>query len=192
MRRHFASTPQTCGGPWGESTLGKAPGPKHPRTCVARVCWAAGLSSNRHFYHLSKVPAPVVGLIRVQRWHGLQEAKQLVDWCREKNLMIVGFRKNQPSHAPLLANNTAVEVVHSTRSLVVDTVSLMKWAHQHLHLLWWMRRSYCPHHSDFTSPHPGHSMEALYEPSEDHHPWCLAPPPETVYPAAWGKRVRSI
>lgn len=60
-----------------------------------------------------------------------------MDWSREKNLIlnmdetketIVGFRKNQPSHALFLANKTAVEVVKSTKSLGVHTTSLAKRA----------------------------------------------------------------
>lgn len=142
MKRHFVSTPRARGGLWGESMLGKAPGPKHSLTGAERVCWAAGLCSNRHLYHLTSG-----GTHKWQRWHGVQEVKQLVDRCREKTLilnmdetkeMIVGFQKNQLSHALLLANSTAVEVVNSTTSF-----------------LSWMRRSCLPPSSGLLFPPPG-------------------------------------
>ena len=65
----------------------------------------------------------VVGLIRD---NDDMEVEQLVDWCRENNLIlnvdktkeiIVDFRKKQSSHAPLLINN--MEVVNSTKLLGV-------------------------------------------------------------------------
>ncbi|KAI3376898.1 hypothetical protein L3Q82_000149 [Scortum barcoo] len=60
----------------------------------------------------------------------------------------------QPSHAPLLINNTAVEVVSSTKFLgvhitddltwSVNTASLVKRAQQRLHFLMWMKRAHLP------------------------------------------------
>ncbi|KAI3351053.1 hypothetical protein L3Q82_005595 [Scortum barcoo] len=66
----------------------------------------------------------VVGLIRDDNDLAYrEEVEQLVRWCEGNNLIlnvdktkeiIVDFRKIQPSHAPLLINNSAVEVVSST------------------------------------------------------------------------------
>ena len=44
-------------------------------------------------------------------------------------------------------------------------------------------------HWDFSSSHSGLCIKALCEPSEEHHPWCLTPPPETVYPAGLWEKV---
>ena len=67
----------------------------------------------------------VVGLIGDDRYLDYrEEVEQLVAWCSKNNLIlnvdktkeiIVNFRKKQPSHAPLLINNTAVELVSSTK-----------------------------------------------------------------------------
>ena len=52
-----------------------------------------------------------------------------MDWCKTNNLalkvdktkeIIVDFRRSQPSHKPLLINNTAVERVRSTKFLGVQ------------------------------------------------------------------------
>ncbi|KAI3363941.1 hypothetical protein L3Q82_001546 [Scortum barcoo] len=71
----------------------------------------------------------VVGLIRDDNDLAYrEEVEQLVRWCEGNNLIlnvdktkeiIVDFRKIQPSHAPLLINNSAVEVVSSTKFLGV-------------------------------------------------------------------------
>lgn len=152
IRRHFASTLRTCGGPWGKSTLGKAPGPKHSRTGADRVCWAAGLCSNRHFNHFAKVPAPVVGLLRgingmVSRrqsswWTGAGRRTWSWTWTRPKRRLLA-FGRTSPvtlffsptkrlwrwSKAPSLWGCTP----HHWRS-----------EQQRLHFLCWMRRSYLP------------------------------------------------
>uniref|UniRef100_A0A3Q2ZZP0 Reverse transcriptase domain-containing protein n=1 Tax=Kryptolebias marmoratus TaxID=37003 RepID=A0A3Q2ZZP0_KRYMA len=92
-----------------------------------------------------------------------EEVEQLVVWCRENSLilnvdktkeMIVDFRKNRPSHAPLLINSSAVEVVSSTKFLgvhitndlswTVNTASLVKKAQKRLYFLRRMRRAYLP------------------------------------------------
>ena len=76
----------------------------------------------------------VVGLIRDNDHMAYrEEVEQLVDWCRVNILnvdktkeIIVDFRKNQPSYAPLFINNTAVEVVNSTKFLgvhITDTLT---------------------------------------------------------------------
>ncbi|XP_027131739.1 uncharacterized protein LOC113744876 [Larimichthys crocea] len=64
------------------------------------------------------------------------------------------YRKYQPSHAPLLINNTAVEVVSSTKFLGVhitdnltwsmNTASLVKRAQQRMYFLRKMRRAHLP------------------------------------------------
>ncbi|KAI3364989.1 hypothetical protein L3Q82_001152 [Scortum barcoo] len=83
----------------------------------------------------------VVGLIRDGNDLAYrEEVEQLVRW------------KIQPSHAPLLINNSAVEVVSSTKFLGVNTtddltwsvnsVSLVKRAQQHLHFLRRMKRAH--------------------------------------------------
>ncbi|XP_048871844.1 fibroin heavy chain-like [Brienomyrus brachyistius] len=55
-----------------------------------------------------------------------EEVKQLVGWCRDNNLilnvektkeMIIGFRRNQPSHSALVIDNSVVEVVSSIKFL---------------------------------------------------------------------------
>ncbi|KAF7647085.1 hypothetical protein LDENG_00177670 [Lucifuga dentata] len=92
-----------------------------------------------------------------------EEVEQLVNWCSRNNLLlnvdktkeiIVDFRKKQPSHTPLHINNSAVEVVESTKFLgvhITDTLtwtkntgSLVKKAQQRLHFLRRMRRSHLP------------------------------------------------
>ncbi|KAI3374115.1 hypothetical protein L3Q82_005930 [Scortum barcoo] len=67
-----------------------------------------------------------------------EEVEQLVRWCEGNNLIlnvdvktkeiIVDFRKIQPSHAPLLINNSAVEVVSSTRFLGVHITDDLTWS----------------------------------------------------------------
>ncbi|KAI3360341.1 hypothetical protein L3Q82_014656 [Scortum barcoo] len=69
----------------------------------------------------------VVGIIRDDNNLAYrEELEQLVRWCEGNNLIlnvdktkeiIVDFRKIQPSHAPLLINNSAVEVVNIGSSL---------------------------------------------------------------------------
>lgn len=92
-----------------------------------------------------------------------QEVEQLVEWCGKNNLflnvdktkeIIVDFRKSQPHHAPLLINNTTVEIVGSTRFLGVhitdrltwteNITSLVKRAQQRLHFLRRMRSPHLP------------------------------------------------
>ncbi|KAI3353613.1 hypothetical protein L3Q82_004815 [Scortum barcoo] len=97
----------------------------------------------------------VVGLIRDDNDLAYrEEVEQLVRWCEGNNLIlnvdktkeiIVDFRKIQPSHAPLLINNSAVEVVSSSRffgeqiaddlTWSVNSASLVKRAQQRLHFL---------------------------------------------------------
>ncbi|KAI3366460.1 hypothetical protein L3Q82_000594 [Scortum barcoo] len=106
----------------------------------------------------------VVGLIRDDNDLAYrEEVEQLVRWCEGNNLIlnadktkeiIVDFRKIQPSHAPLLINNSAVEVVSSTKFLgvhitddltwSVNSASLVKKAQQRLHFLRRMKRAHLP------------------------------------------------
>ncbi|KAI3369842.1 hypothetical protein L3Q82_024428 [Scortum barcoo] len=106
----------------------------------------------------------VVGLIRDDNDLAYrEEVEQLVRWCEGNNLIlnvdktkeiIVDFRKIQPSHAPLLINNSAVEVVSSTKFLgvhitddltwSVNSASLVKRAQQRLHFLRRMKRAHLP------------------------------------------------
>ena len=107
----------------------------------------------------------VVGLIRGDNDLACrEEVEQLVGWCTDNNNqilnvdktkeIIVDFRNNQPSHTPLLINNTDVEVVSSIKFLgvhitdhlpwSVNTVSLVKRAQQCLHFLHRMRRAHLP------------------------------------------------
>ncbi|XP_040908606.1 NACHT, LRR and PYD domains-containing protein 12-like, partial [Toxotes jaculatrix] len=106
----------------------------------------------------------VVGLIRDDNDLAYrEEVEQLVRWCEGNNLIlnvdktkeiIVDFRKFQPSHAPLLINNSAVEVVSSTKFLgvhitddltwSVNSASLVKRAQQRLHFLRRMKRAHLP------------------------------------------------
>uniref|UniRef100_A0A3B5PZ90 Reverse transcriptase domain-containing protein n=1 Tax=Xiphophorus maculatus TaxID=8083 RepID=A0A3B5PZ90_XIPMA len=106
----------------------------------------------------------VVGLIRDDNdLDYREEVEQLVDWCRDNSLilnvdktkeMIVDFRKNRPSHAPLLINSSAVEVVSSTKFLgvhitndltwTVNTTSLVKRAQKRLYFLRRMRKAHLP------------------------------------------------
>ena len=93
--------------------------------------------------------------------HDLVE--QLVGWCSKNNSIInvdktkqitVHSRKKQPSQAPPLINNTAVEVVSNTKLLgvhitdsltwSVNTATLVKRAQQSLHLLRRMRKALLP------------------------------------------------
>ncbi|XP_041654164.1 succinate receptor 1-like [Cheilinus undulatus] len=92
-----------------------------------------------------------------------EEVLQLVDWCEENNHIlnvdntkeiIADFRKNQTCHPPLIINNTAVEVVESTKFLgmhitasltwTTNTASLVKRAQQRLFFLHRMRRAHLP------------------------------------------------
>ncbi|KAM4529197.1 uncharacterized protein V3H82_027369 [Fundulus diaphanus] len=104
----------------------------------------------------------VVGLIRDDNDQDYrEEVEQLVGWCRDNSLIlnvektkeiIVDFRKNRPHHAPLLINNSAVEVVSSTKFLgvhitdnltwTVNTTSLVKRAQKRLYFLRRMRRAH--------------------------------------------------
>lgn len=106
----------------------------------------------------------VVGLIRDDKDLAYrEEVEQLAGWCRDNSLilnvdktkeLIVDFRKNQPSHAPLLINNITVEVVSSTKFLgvlitndftwSVNTASLVKRAQQRMYFLRRMRRAHLP------------------------------------------------
>ncbi|KAM4541264.1 uncharacterized protein V3H82_023100 [Fundulus diaphanus] len=106
----------------------------------------------------------VVGLIRDDNDQDYrEEVEQLVGWCRDNRLIlnvektkeiIVDFRKNRPRHAPLLINNSAVEVVSSTKFLGVhitdnltwtaNTTSLVKRAQKRLYFLRRMRRARLP------------------------------------------------
>ncbi|KAI3357423.1 hypothetical protein L3Q82_015858, partial [Scortum barcoo] len=80
----------------------------------------------------------VVGLIRDDNDLAYrEEVEQLVRWCEGNNLIlnvdktkeiIVDFRKIQPSHAPLLINNSAVEVVSSTKFLGVHITDDLTWS----------------------------------------------------------------
>ena len=90
--------------------------------------------------------------------------------CSKNNLIlnvdkgkeiIVDFRKKQPSHAPLLINNKAMEVVNSTKFLgmhitdnliwSVNTAALVRKAQQRLHFLQRMRRALLPRPSSLHS-----------------------------------------
>ncbi|KAI3360698.1 hypothetical protein L3Q82_012843 [Scortum barcoo] len=107
----------------------------------------------------------VVGLIRDDNDLAYrEEVEQLVRWCEGNNVILnvdktkeitVDFRKIQPSHAPLLINNSAVEVVSSTKFLGVHitddltvvgelSASLVKRAQQRLHFLRRMKRAHLP------------------------------------------------
>jgi len=59
-----------------------------------------------------------------------------LDWCGRNNLIlnvsktkeiIIDFRKNHPSHTPLIINNTEVEVVWSTKFLGVLMTDTVTW-----------------------------------------------------------------
>ncbi|KAF7646089.1 hypothetical protein LDENG_00193790 [Lucifuga dentata] len=124
--------------------------------CVAR-------STSNHIIKYAD-DTTVVGLIRNDDDRAYrEEVEQLVNWCSRNNLLlnvdktkeiIVDFRKKQPSHTPLHINNSAVEVVESTKFLgvhITDTLtwtkntgSLVKKAQQRLHFLRRMRRSHLP------------------------------------------------
>lgn len=90
-----------------------------------------------------------------------EEVEQLVGWTRDNGLIfnvditkeiIVDFRKKWPSHAPLLINNTRVEVVSSIKFLrvhitdkltwSVNTASLVKSAQQRIYFLRKMKRTH--------------------------------------------------
>lgn len=106
----------------------------------------------------------VVGLIRINDdLTYREEVEHLVVWCRNNNLILnvdkakeitVDFRKNQPSHTPLLINNVTLEVVRSTKFLrihitddltwSVNIASLVKKSQQCLHLLSRKRRAHLP------------------------------------------------
>ena len=106
----------------------------------------------------------VVGLIKNNNELAYREEVQhLVDWCKVNNLVlnvgkakeiIVDFRRSRPSHTPLHINDTAVEVVSTTKFLRVHitdnlswslhTSSLAKKAQQRLHFLRRMRRASLP------------------------------------------------
>lgn len=103
----------------------------------------------------------VVGLIQDNNKLAYrEEVEHLVDWCKVNNLalnvdktkeIIVDFRRSRPSHTPLRINDTAVEVVSTTKYLGVHitdklgwslhTSSLAKKAQQRLHFLRRMRRA---------------------------------------------------
>ncbi|KAI3358831.1 hypothetical protein L3Q82_015229 [Scortum barcoo] len=76
-------------------------------------------------------------------------------------------RKIQPSHTPLLINNTAVEVVSSTKFLgktddltwSVNSASLVKRAQQRLYFLRRMKRAHLP---------PAHPHYVLQEYCREH------------------------
>ena len=80
----------------------------------------------------------VVGLIRDDHELGYrEEIEQLICWCSKNNLILnmdktkeifVDFRKKQPSHTPLLINNTAVEVVSSNKFLGVRITDNLSWS----------------------------------------------------------------
>ena len=66
-----------------------------------------------------------------------EEVEQLVGWYSKNNLIlnvdktkeiIVDFRKKQPSHTPLLINNTAVVVVSSTNNLGLHITDNLTWS----------------------------------------------------------------
>ena len=119
--------------------------------------------STNHFVKFAD-DTTVVGLIQGDNELAYrEEVKHLVDWCKVNNLilnvgktkeMIVDFRKAQPSHTPLLINDTAVEVVSSTKFLGIhitdnltwsnNTTALVKKAQQRLHFLRRMRRVSLP------------------------------------------------
>ena len=106
----------------------------------------------------------VVGLIKDDNEDAYrEEVRQLVGWCDTHNLVlnvnktkeiIVDFRRNQPSHTPLLISDTAVEVVSSTKFLGVqitdsltwssNTASLVKRGQKRLFFLRRMRRAQLP------------------------------------------------
>nr|XP_057933216.1 uncharacterized protein LOC131132050 [Doryrhamphus excisus] len=103
----------------------------------------------------------VVGLIQDNNELAYrEEVRHLVDWCKANNLIlnvdktkeiIVDFRRSRPSHTPLSINDTAVEVVNTTKYLGVHitdnlgwslhTSALAKKAQQRLHFLRRMRRA---------------------------------------------------
>jgi len=65
-----------------------------------------------------------------------EEVEQLMGWCSDNSLilnvdktkeLIVDFRKNQPSHAPLLINNIHVEVVGTIKFLGVFITHDLTW-----------------------------------------------------------------
>ncbi|XP_076015672.1 uncharacterized protein LOC143008024 [Genypterus blacodes] len=107
---------------------------------------------------------PVVGLIQDNNEIAYrEEVRHLMDWCRGNNLIlnvnktkeiIVDFRKSQPSHTPLLINDSAVEVVSSTKLLglhipdrlgwSLHTTSLVKKVQQRQHFLRRMKTSSLP------------------------------------------------
>ena len=127
----------------------------------------------------------VVGLIRDNDDMAYrEEVEQLVDWWKVNNLIlnvdktkeiIVDFRKNQPSHAPLLINNTVVEVVYSTKFLgvhipdtltwSVNTASLVKRAQQRLHFLRRIRGD--------ASTHPHHLLQEHHREHPDQLHLCV-------------------
>lgn len=106
----------------------------------------------------------VVGLIQDNNeLASREEVQHLLDWCKLNNLVlnvdktkeiIVDFRRCRPSHTPILINDTAVEVVSTTKYLGVHitnnlgwslhTSSLAKKAQQRLHFLRQMRRASLP------------------------------------------------
>ncbi|KAM9828326.1 uncharacterized protein LOC133150542 isoform X14 [Syngnathus typhle] len=107
-----------------------------------------------------------------------EEVEQLVGWCRDNGLIlnvektkeiIVDFRKNQPHHAPLIINSSAVEVVSSTKFLGVhitddltwtgNTTTLVKRAQKRLYFLRRMRRAHLPPLIILPKHHREHSDE---------------------------------
>lgn len=106
----------------------------------------------------------VVGLIKNNNELAYREEVQhLVDWCKVNNLVLnvnktkeimVDFRRSGPSHTRLRINDTAVEVLSTTKYLgvhIIDnlswslhTSSLAKKAQQRLHFLRRMRRASFP------------------------------------------------
>ncbi|KAI3361701.1 hypothetical protein L3Q82_002059 [Scortum barcoo] len=126
--------------------------------------------------------------------------------------IIVDFRKIQPSHAPLLINNSAVEVVSSTKFLgvhitddltwSVNSASLVKRAQQHLHFLRRMKRAHLP--PPILTTLYRSTVESILTncisvwdiapqrcvfPGQKHHQGRLTPPPWTFFTSALRKKI---
>lgn len=65
-----------------------------------------------------------------------EEVRLFADWCRTNNLvlnvektkeMVIDFRRNQPVHAPIHINGTAVEIVKNTKFLGVHVADNLSW-----------------------------------------------------------------
>ena len=59
-----------------------------------------------------------------------------MEWCQVNNLslnvsktkeLIVGFRRNQAGHAPILINRAAVETVNNFKFLLLNILENLKW-----------------------------------------------------------------